>query len=264
MFPFLVVSGLLISLGFGNLLSPALAGVMARLFHLPGTAGSALLLGLVGGYPIGAKTAADLYRAELLTRKETQRLLTFCNNANPAFFLSVLGAGVFHSSRIGLYLWLIHLSSALLTGMLLSQSRHNAPQSAVPRHISDKESPLSLLWVTAVTSAGNGILSICAFVVIFYVLTQPLAALPGLWGTAAAGLLELFSLTPRLSADETGFILAATLSGWGGLSVLCQTASMLTGTELSVSSCIKGKVMQGLLSSVLACLLLLTGWVRVP
>lgn len=257
MFPFLVVSNLLIMLGLGDLLSPAFAAVMSRLFRLPGAAGSALLLGLTGGYPIGAKTAADLYRSGRLTREETQRLLTFCNNANPAFFLSVLGAGVFHSVRVGLYLWLIHLLSALLSGWFLCRNRTGSSRIQCPPIRKANSDPFSVLWVSAVGSALQGILSICAFVVIFYVLTRPLASLPGLWGSAATGILELFSLMPRLSNDSANLILVSALSGWGGLSVLCQTASMLAGTGLSISSCIKGKLLQGLFSALFAALLIL-------
>ena len=57
LFPFMAVTGLLMRLGFGQWLAPYMAGLMAPLFRLPGCAGSALLLGLVGGYPIGARTA---------------------------------------------------------------------------------------------------------------------------------------------------------------------------------------------------------------
>ena len=85
LFPFMVVSGLLVSLGFGEWLSPRLSGLMGSLFRLPGSAASALLLGFVGGYPIGARTAADLYREGLLTKAEAGRLLTFCNNSIPPF-----------------------------------------------------------------------------------------------------------------------------------------------------------------------------------
>ena len=70
LFPFLVVSSLLLSLGLGELLSPMLAGLMEPLFRVDGVGSSALLLGLVGGYPIGAKTAADLYRGGRLSRPE--------------------------------------------------------------------------------------------------------------------------------------------------------------------------------------------------
>ena len=60
LFPFMTVTALLVRLGFGQWLAPHTAGLMAPLFRLPGCASSALLLGLVGGYPIGARTAAEL------------------------------------------------------------------------------------------------------------------------------------------------------------------------------------------------------------
>ena len=40
LFPFLVLSSLLVSLGFGELVSPYLAGLMTPLFRLPGCASS--------------------------------------------------------------------------------------------------------------------------------------------------------------------------------------------------------------------------------
>lgn len=260
MFPFLVVSGLLIALGFGEWLSPALAGFMERLFHLPGTAGAALLLGFVGGYPIGARTAAALHRMGRLTEDETCRLLTFCNNANPAFFLGVLGDGVFQSRRAGLYLWLVHVLSALLTGMVLGRKPSRPGHRSAPPAVSAAPG-LARLWVEAVGAALQGILSVCAFVTVFYVLTRPLAAIPGIRGTLAVGLTELFSLTPRLTADAGGFVLAAGCSGWGGLSVLCQTAAMLEGTGLPLAPCVKGKAAQGILSALLAAGLVLSDWI---
>ena len=93
LFPFLVISSLLLSLGFGQLTAPWLAGLMEPLFRVPGAGSAALLLGLIGGYPIGAQTAAELYRGGLATRAEAERLLAFCNNSNPVFLISVLGVG---------------------------------------------------------------------------------------------------------------------------------------------------------------------------
>ena len=64
LFPFLVVSTLLLRLGFGELAAPWLAGLIEPLFRVDGVGSSALLLGLVGGYPIGPRTTAELYRQD--------------------------------------------------------------------------------------------------------------------------------------------------------------------------------------------------------
>ena len=134
LFPFLVASSALLALGFGELAAPWLAGLMEPLFRVPGAGSAALVLGLVGGYPIGAKTAADLYRENLVSREEAERLLAFCNNSNPVFLISVLGVGVFGSVRAGVWLWLIHVLSALLTGLVFRGSGKSASRQELTRH----------------------------------------------------------------------------------------------------------------------------------
>lgn len=62
---------------------------------------------------------------------------------------------------------------------------------------------------------------------------------------------ELFSLTPLLPCDRSGFLLAAGCAGWGGLSV-SQTAALLDGTDLPLAPCLLGKLTHGLLSALLA------------
>lgn len=254
LFPFLVVSSLLMSLGLGEQLSPHLAGLMAVLFRQPGSAGAALVLGLVGGYPIGARTAADLYRRRLLTEEEARRLLTFCNNSNPVFLISVLGAGVFGSVRTGVWLWLIHLLSALLVGILF-RGRGSVRRAVPPPSPEELPDSLAGAFVTAVGGGAVSMVSLCGFVTFFYVLANPLSAFGGHLTPALVGLVELFSLTPLLTPDCLGFLLAAGMSGWGGLSVLAQTAAALAGTGLPLAPCVKGKALQGLFSAALAAVL---------
>lgn len=250
--PFLIVSDLLISLGFGSWLSARLSGLMA-LYRLPGCAGSALLLGLLGGYPIGARTAGILYQQGQLTQGEAQRLLTLCNNSNPVFLISVLGVGIFKSVRVGVYLWLIHVLSALLTGLMFRGS--GASRSVPPKPKCSREVSVIGALTSALSHGAAAMLSICTCVVFFYVLLTPLRNLEGPLPTLLIGLTELFSLTPRLTADVPGLILSAGCAGWGGLSVLVQTAAVLEESGLSARPCLQGKAVQGLLSALLAWLL---------
>ena len=249
LFPFMAASTMLVSMGFGEWASPRLAGLMS-LYRLPGPAGSALLLGLVGGYPIGARTAAELHEKGLLTAEEAERLLGFCSNSNPVFLISVLGGGVFGSPRAGVYLWLIHVLSALLTGLFFRGS--GKPLRRRPPPGLSRSPSLPAAFVEGIRSACGNMLSVCGFVIFFYVLASPLAALGGLPGAAAVGFLELFSLTPLLAADRLSFILASACAGWGGASVLCQTAAVLEGSGLRLRNCVIGKVLQGLLAGALA------------
>lgn len=259
LFPFLAVSSLLLKLGFGDALAGPLAPLMG-LYRLPGEAAGALVLGLAGGYPVGARTAAELCAQGALTRDEAERLLTFCNNANPAFLLGGLGLGVLGSDRAGLWLWLIHIFSALVTGLVLARRPgRQGGGRALPRKAPAAAGSFPELLVGAVQGALGAILGICAFVELFYVLGLPLRRLPAPWGAGLAGAVELFSASAALPGGRLGFVLAAGLAGFGGLSVLCQTAAVLAPQGLSPAPCFRGKLLQGALSAGIA--LLLAPWV---
>ena len=232
---------------------------MAPLFRVNGACAAALALGFVGGYPVGARTAIELYRNGQCSRTEAERLLAFCNNSNPVFLISVLGAGVFGSVRTGVWLWLIHVLSALLTGLVFRGSGKAAVRRPVARPAPFQAVRFVPALVGAVRSALSGMLSVCAFVVFFYVLARPLAALGGRPGPVLVGAVELFSLTPLLTADRFGLVLAAGAAGWGGLSVLCQTLAVLEGSGLRLRNCLLGKAVQCAFSLLLA--MLLAGYV---
>ena len=213
LFPFLAVSSLLLKLGFGDALAGPLAPLMG-LYRLPGEAAGALVLGLAGGYPVGARTAAELYAQGALTRDEAERLLTFCNNANPAFLLSGLGLGVLGSVRAGLWLWLIHIFSALVTGLVLARKPgRQGGGRALPRKAPAAAGSFPELLVGAVQGALGAILGICAFVELFYVLGLPLRRLPAPWGAGLAGAVELFSASAALQGALSAGI-ALLLAPW--------------------------------------------------
>lgn len=252
LFPFLVVSSLLLKLGFGEALSPWLAGLMEPLFRVSGAGGAALVLGLAGGYPVGAGTAAELYTSGALSREEAERLLTFVNNSSPVFLISVLGAGVFGSVRTGVWLWLIHVLAALLTGLCFRGRGVSFGHQRMTRKTASHAVSFPTALVRSVRDSLQAMGSVCAFVVFFYVLSHPLADLGGRLGAAAVGATELFSLTPLVTPDAAGFVLAAAAAGWGGLSVLCQTAAVVEPSGLRMRRAVAGKAVHGLLSGLLA------------
>ena len=254
LFPFFVLSSLLVQSDVPRLLSRALAGVMYPLFGVSGAGASVLILGLLGGYPVGARTVAELYGRGEIAREEAEQLLAFCNNSGPGFFLGVCGTTVFGSARAGAYLYLIHVGAALVTGVLLRRDLGLPRRKAVSR----QRAPFDL--AAAVQGSFAAVGSVSAFVIFFMVLLRllslvpALAALPPLPRAALFGFVEMTNGVNALPATRTGFVLCAAIMNWGGLSVQTQTCAMLAGSALSARRCVIGKAVQALAGVPLALL----------
>ena len=123
LFPFFAAISLLLQLGAAEALGRLCAPIMRPLFRMRGVCALPLLAGLLGGYPSGAKTAASLYAQGRITRQEAELLLGFCDNCGPAFLLGCVGAGVLGDPAAGLWLYAVHILSALLAGLLLCRLR---------------------------------------------------------------------------------------------------------------------------------------------
>lgn len=268
LFPFLVLSSFLVSSAALMPLLSLLERPMHRLFCLPGCCSAAILLGAIGGYPIGARTVSELYTHRLCSKKDAERTLLFCNNAGPAFLIGVIGTKLLNDSAIGCLLYLIHVFSALLIGFLL-KIKHCGPDNT-PAKVSAKAdyTPLLPAFLQAVTGSFQIYLNICAFVLLFSVILCLLQqsgllhlflhTIPGdaaLWNGLICGTLELTSGADILthSTHPRQLLLPALsfLCGWGGLSVQMQTIILLHDANLPVKRYLFSKIVQGILCALL-------------
>ncbi len=268
LFPFFVVSILLSRLGFPAMLGRLLAPAAAKLFRISGEGASAFLIGLTGGYPLGAAYIADMEKSGAVSTEEAERLLAFCNNSGPAFIIGAVGLGVFGSAKAGLTLYLIHICAAVGTGLLLRRigaSEIKGPCEA-PLVL-----PLSQALPEAIQQAVISVLSVCGFVVCFTVftglldtngffsaLTGRLAATTGAelhWCRALlCGLLELGSgagAMRGLPLSARNLALASGLLSWGGLSVHCQTLSVLSESKIKGALHFAGRLISACIAAAL-------------
>ncbi|MDD5938756.1 MAG: nucleoside recognition domain-containing protein [Clostridiales bacterium] len=275
LFPFFILTSLVISLGLAGYLGRLLEPVMRPLFLLGGSCAAVLALGFVGGYPVGARAALTLYESGQCSKTEAERLLAFCNNSGPAFILGVVGAGVFADSRVGVLLCLTHAAASICVGLLFRFYRWRDPASRSERVVRPiAVQRFSAAFTSAVKDALQSILNICAFVVCFTVIIQLcfrsgiLPALAGLLGEALAplgftpvwaerlltGALEISSGVWSLAGEGSlsGRVsMAAFMLGWAGVSVHCQVLSFLGQSGLNVRTYIGGKFLHGLISAAL-------------
>lgn len=274
LFPFFVLSSLVVELGLAGYLGRALEPVMRPLFNVSGACASAFALGFIGGYPVGAKTAISLYQDGMCTKTEAERLLAFCNNSGPAFILGVVGTGVFSNSRVGMLLYLAHAAASVCIGLLFRFYRRGGEKREEVRPTPKFEARrFTVAFTDSIKGSFLSTLNICAFVVFFTVVikllclsgllpavAKGLGALLAPWGFSAqwaerllTGALELSSGVWSLTGEGAlaGRVsMAAFMLGWAGISVHCQVLSFIGGSGLSVKTYLIGKFLHGSLSAL--------------
>src|SRR5699024_10529774 len=98
----------------GNLLNI----FMKPLFNIRGEGAFAFIMGIISGYPIGAKIATNFRKENICTKEECERLLSFTNNSGPLFIIGSVGILLYRNTMIGLLLFITHLLASLSVGIL--------------------------------------------------------------------------------------------------------------------------------------------------
>lgn len=273
LFPFFVLTNLIVSCGYHHFVARLLQPVMKPLFRMPDVAATAMTLGALGGYPMGAATTFALYDRGELDEKTASRLLGFCNFAGPGYVFGVLGFGVFHSFFIGCVLYASHMMAGILVGIFTNLDGKQ-PISTKTHEKIPEPMAFHLALVSAIKTAFSTALTVCGFLIFFniliaffqgwHLLDSPVFLLDkvGLSAMEAQGLLSgLLEITTVVAYLVPGQVTSVTLGllgfllGCGGLCIYFQVSAMVEHRPVTMGYYIRGKVLQGLLGCVLCPLL---------
>ncbi len=250
LFPFFILSDYLVASLKVNEKSPLARG-FERLFGISSAAFPAFLCGVVCGFPLGVKCAAEYYERGAISREECERLIGFTNNPSLAFVISAVGLGMRGSLKDGVLLYIAVTVSAVAVGILFRKKRENSLYA--------QEKPRQNFNLTvSVKNAGYSSLAISSYIIFFSAVLGALGAIIkcDIFNMLTAALLEVGNaasiiasdeaLSPALSMAATGFAL-----GFSGFSVHLQGFAFLPA-EISRKKYIFMKLLQGVICAVLA------------
>ncbi len=60
----------------------------------------AFIMGIISGYPVGAKIVTEFRKNGNCSRAEAERLLAFTNNSGPLFIIGTVGVSMFGNTLI--------------------------------------------------------------------------------------------------------------------------------------------------------------------
>lgn len=250
--PFMILSGIMIRM---NLTEKCVKFVHPLFHKIWGTSANGsyvMLMGMLCGFPMGARVIGELCKAGKLTEKEGGFLLAFCNNIGPVYFISFVMSTL---SLNGNYVpFFIMYGVPLAYGAIIYRIQRfigrcpfvyrKACRSATSGTFTTlraaalpaQSSPTLFEAIDdAVVSGLIGIAKLGGYMVFFNLLNimmKPFYALPERFLSLCNCLLEITSGISRAGAGEWLMILI--LLPFGGFSCISQTYSMIKETDLSI------------------------------
>lgn len=240
--PFLILTGFLIHTNIIEKIFKPLSGLSRKLFGLSPAGTYVLALGLLCGYPMGAKLASDLYVCKKISRREGEYLLTFCNNPSPAFLFTYLGQicleGRTSSGQILAILLLSNVICMLFFRFLVYKNKTcSLKQQDSLKKETPITSPLGAIIDVSIMNGFETITKLGGYLLLFSLLS---ACISHYWPFSSAsravflGGLELTTGLHELYLAglpyEQKFALAMAMTAFGGLCIHGQTASVLKGS----------------------------------
>ena len=256
---------------------------MKPLFNISGEGSFAFIMGIISGYPTGAKIAANFRNENICTKEECERLLSFTNNSGPLFIIGTVGISMFGNSSIGLLLFITHILASITVGIIFRFWKYN--NNNILNHvlqsqiISKQKSNINMLNLgeiigKSITNSISIIVMIGGFVIFFSVITSILKAsnllqllallIDPIFHTLSipevlskhfiTGLLEITGGISSISNIQLknisiNIIITSFLLGFGGLSVMLQVFSIISKTDLSPQPYVIGKLLHGFIAS---------------
>jgi len=281
--PFFIATELLNYTNFVYLLGKVFDKIMRPIFNVPGNSTFPLIMGIISGYPVGAKIVSNLKLQGSLSNEEAERLLAFTNNSGPLFIVGTVGIGLFKNIQVGIILLITHVLASLTIGFLFrwwkpscnnfcNKKREKVAKPLFPSsQISAKN--LGEILSKSIMNAINTVLLIGGFIVLFSVIISMLESskvlsilsnilapflhacnIPPYFSTGIiSGIVELTHGLSKIALISTGNLsitICAFILGFGGISVCLQILSIISKAEISIKPYIIGKLLQGFLAAV--------------
>ena len=281
LFPFFVATELLMHTNIVYYIGNILNQFMKPLFNIRGEGAFAFIMGIISGYPIGAKISTNFRKENICTKEECERLLSFTNNSGPLFIIGSVGILLYRNTMIGVLLFITHLLASLSVGILFrfwKKNKHSVPYSSSSKTYIESKTQASLsnlgeILSESIISSIKSILVIGGFVVIFSSIISILksSGITHMIEIIATPFFNFIHVSPSfIEPLFTGFfeitngissisniackklsiniLITAFLLGFGGISVLLQVLSITSKSDLSIKPYILGKLLHGIIA----------------
>lgn len=283
--PFFIISEILISIGFLEIIGAFLEPVMRFLFNLPGIAAFPFSMSVISGYPTGSRIVASLRKDNLISKLEGEKMLVISNTSGPLFMLGAVTIGMLDNMKLAPLILYPHYLSVITLGLLLrfykggpsiklkyGQKKYNILENIRKNYKSRTSPPIGYVLMDAVKSSMNSLLLVGGFIIFYSVIIEILLKLisvrsnfyvlgldQNILKILVAGITELTTGCKTVVNTNLPLMIKIALLnfiiGWGGICIHSQALAFLANTDLDGKVYIISKLAHGCLAAIYSILL---------
>ena len=268
LFPFFILSEILINYGFIELVGELFKPIMNKFFKLKGVSAFVFIMSLVSGFPSNAKYVKELYQKKLINEYEASKILTFTHFSNPLFILGTISILFLNNKEIGILILSCHYLGNIIVGLLFrnyyisnKESQSFSLKKAIinmhNKRISNNKSFGNILS-NAIINGINTLLLVFGVVTVFLIITTIIdnnISLPQYYQSILNGVLEMTQGLKYVSLLDIPLKIKGTLSvlfiSFGGISVHMQILSILSDTKIKYFPFLVARIIHGCISSIM-------------
>jgi sporulation integral membrane protein YlbJ len=258
LFPFILISYIIINSPIIDIISKYFSPIINFLFGASGYAGYAFIMGSISGYPMGGKIVSDLLSKNKITNKEAQYILTFCNNPSPMFIIGFIACELLHEPNLAIPMLVsIHIGN-LITAFIYKKIYSIRTFTKNNYKASSREKLSFSYFDRCLTNTADILVKIGCYIIFFSLPVTLLLKLPinNILYYFTLSNIELSNGCHLLSSININlnlkFTLISSLSAFGSFSVIGQTASVINDNSLSIKKYFFSKIINGLVTLVIA------------
>lgn len=250
LFPMMLCSSILVDTGFAHRLGSLLAHTLLRPLNISDSGSYCLVTGFLCGFPMGAKTTADMHNKGQIDSREASFLLAFINCIGPMYTLQII-----HPLFADLALWKLLLGVYALPmayGLCLRYTLYRHDSFREKTTVSRGSSFLDALY-ECVPNCGKSILLLGGYMILFQVSFVPFKHFLDSINVITNFCYPLLEITGGflMLPKDSDLSLILFYTTWGGLCCFLQTYSFLKPGRLSMRKYLIHKSVLALLAYAL-------------
>lgn len=276
LFPFFILSSLLIEYGFVELLSNLFKGLMNKIFKINSKCAFIFFMSIISGNPSNAKYTKELLQNKSINKYEATKILCFSSFTNPLFIIGTVSIFL-NNKEVPLLILIIHYLSNIIIALGIrnyhpskKEEKSNIKKAINNMHkkrINSKAS-FGVILTNSLINSINTLLLILGVITVCLVLTTIIDNNLNLNSTIQSilnGFIEMTQGLKYISLEKIPLKLKSTLTvmilSFGGLSVHLQIMSILSDTNVKYLPFLVSRIISSLISGILM-LILFDPWIN--